>query len=247
VAASLPGFAAAPEADPQRLEGLVARWVALRQELAAAGRRWEQARAILESERDLLVQEKARLANPATAHRPDAAGLHERLDAATADRDRSAGRLAAFCPSLVEAETRLADLLARLPEFLQSQLTSRGAELGRRRNPPAPDDVVERTQRVVGLLGEVEQLNAGINTGSAVLTGPDGTAREMDVLFVGLGAGYAVSRDGRLAAVGRMTDTGWVWTWPESGADDIRRAMAIFRKDQPAGFVPLPVTVEVSP
>jgi len=80
-----------------------------------------------------------------------------------------------------------------------------------------------------------------------VLTGPDGTAREMDVLFVGLGAGYAVSRDGRLAAVGRMTDTGWVWTWPESGADDIRRAMAIFRKDQPAGFVPLPVTVEVSP
>ena len=102
----------------------------------------------------------------------------------------------------------------------------------------------ERFQNVLGILNEVNKFNREIAVTSEVRTLADGTSAEVTALYVGIGQGYYVSADGKVAGVGSAAPEGWVWTPANDAAARVAKAIAILKNEQPASFVPLPVRVE---
>ena len=101
----------------------------------------------------------------------------------------------------------------------------------------------ERLKLVFGLLTEIEQFDAGIHVAREILSPREGEEREVEVLYVGLGAGFAVEPSGGLGGTGYPTSTGWQWEWRPEWADPVREAIRIYRKERSASFVQLPLTV----
>jgi hypothetical protein len=128
-----------------------------------------------------------------------------------------------------------------LPPLLQGDLSTDLDRLPPPDRPVTAADVGERLRLVFTLTTEIEQYDTGIHVGRLVLTPPDGTSRELDILQIGLGAAFAVSPDGAFAAKGRPGANAWEWEWQAELAEPILHALAVYRKKRPAEFVSLPL------
>jgi hypothetical protein len=71
----------------------------------------------------------------------------------------------------------------------------------------------------------------------------------VDVLYIGLARGFAVTPDSDWAAIGVPDEAGWAWTPAPSNAGMIRKAIAVVNRQQTAQLVELPLQVagEVTP
>ena len=72
---------------------------------------------------------------------------------------------------------------------------------------------------------------------------PDGSSAEVATMYVGLGQAYYVKPNAPVAGVGRPGPEGWVWTAANEVAERVASAIAVFRNEKPAAYVPLPVKV----
>ena len=233
--------AAATEID--ELRGLVREWLVLRRELNEAETAWKAQKTLLSDELRLLQEQKQRLTRELAAGTEAAETASAPLAAARAQKDELASSLSALLQPVRDAEDVLRTWRDKLPPGL---LQSLGDVLAKLPAPDAAEDVsnvADRLQAVLGLYTRIEQLNQEIHAGKTVLSLPDGRRLEMDTLFFGIAAGYAVSADGRHAAVGRPGSDGWHWQWDPALAQSVRHAIACYRRESPAAFVRLPLQI----
>lgn len=231
----------AAEADLLRLERLVGETVSLRQATHEAETAWAEQRPAVEARLALLQQQRTLAEEQlGSARQSAAAGLAARQQL-EADVAQSRAALLALAEPLRQAEDRLQRLLPRLPEPLTRSLADSLKAL-----PPSAAEITaetlsDRLKLVCGLLTEIDQFANGVFLTRQSLTATPGASREMDVLYLGLGAAFAVASAGDLAAVGVPGEGGWQWRWDPAYAPDIRAAVAIYRKERTAGFVRLPL------
>ena len=109
------------------------------------------------------------------------------------------------------------------------------------------DTLADRLRLVFGLLTEIDQFANGVYLFRQPLTDPQQVRREMDILYLGLAVAFAVSADGTSAAAGAPAAGGWEWRWDPALAPSVRTAVAIYRKEQPASFVVLPLELNPEP
>jgi len=225
------------------LQALVRQLVDVRRETGRASAQWREQQASLAAERDLLAAENERLTQ-LLASRETAAAEAEQADAGTrralADRKASLEKLAL---PLAEAETRLRSLSGQLPPERLAPLREVMATL-----PPAhpshpADDLTERLRNALAVLTELQKQDQLIHATRIMLSPPNGSLREMNVLFVGLAMGFAVDQLGETAAIGTTTPDGWRWRWDATLAPFIRKALTIHAKEAPADFVELPLAI----
>lgn len=143
---------------------------------------------------------------------------------------------------VTELEGRLPLLVRRLPEVLVNRLKPLMERL-----PGDPGGtrmrVTERFQTVVGILNEIDKFASSISVESEIRQAPEGQQVEVQTLYVGLAQAYFVGEAGRFAGVGVPTETGWKWTQRDGVAEAVQKAIAVYRNQQPAVFVQLPVSV----
>jgi hypothetical protein len=111
----------------------------------------------------------------------------------------------------------LSDILKRVPSVLKSDELRFFDE-----NITQSRSVVEKLQRLLAAMGELEKLENSINVTKDVLE-VDGVRREMDVLYFGLAYAFAVSADDSVALSGRPLADGWQWRPLAGEAQSIRR------------------------
>lgn len=222
---------------------LTDRWVDARKQVTVARLDWEGEREMLLAggqmfggELERLEGELEELSKGQSAVAGERAGLElEQREQASV---REAARLKAE-----ELEGRLPRLLARLPEVLVKRLEPLTARL-----PQDPADTslrpAERMQTLVGILNEIEKFASGITVESEVRRNPAGKDVEVETLYVGLAQAYFVGQGGAFAGVGKPGDTGWVWKEEAGLAEAVGRAIAIYRNQQPAAFVQLPLEIQ---
>jgi len=144
--------------------------------------------------------------------------------------------------AIATLEARTLTVLARLPEPIRERIKPLSQRL-----PTAPVQtklsVSERFQNVVGILNEVNKFNRDITITSEVRTLPDGTSAEVAALYVGIGQGYYVSGNRKIAGIGTVLDGRWVWTVANEAAPQIAEAIAILKNEKVAAFVQLPIEV----
>jgi hypothetical protein len=64
------------------------------------------------------------------------------------------------------------------------------------------------------------------------------------VVYVGLGQAFFASGNGRVAGTGAATADAWVWRQANELAPSVLQTIAVFKNEQPATFVQLPVQVQ---
>jgi len=246
LAALLTGWAPARAAEIDRLEDSVREWIALRRELNRAQTGWAEQKLLLGDELRMLETQRAQLTRKLQTRTEAAEATAATLAEESRNKASVEADLATLREPLRRAEAHLRTWRKRLPDLLLAPLRKAFDKLPDE-DAAAPDDysaLAERLQLAVGLYGQIEQLDRSLHAGKIVLRDDGGRELEMDVLFLGLAIGYAVSADGARAAVGRPAAPGWSWEWDPQLAPAVSSALACYRKEIPATFVDLPLRIQ---
>jgi hypothetical protein len=242
------GLAAVLPARPEEgtvgeLEGLVAQWVGLRQQLAREKRGWDEQQSRLREEIRLLSAEKTALEQEISETDVTASEIEQGRVALLARREAMSRAVSDLAPLIERAEVDLGKWQARVPVSLGQTLREALERIPVSGTGADRTSLARRLQVVIAAYTEIENLQGGVHAVREVLSLPGRKARELDVLYLGLARGFAVGPDDDWAAVGRPGPDGWTWSPRPGLAPQVRAAMAVLGRRSPAAFVPLPLHV----
>lgn len=89
-------------------------------------------------------------------------------------------------------------------------------------------------------MSEIEKTENGIHVVRELLMIED-QRREMDVIYLGLGCGFAVSPANSVAAIGYPAKGGWQWTASPEIAAEVRKLIDIKNHELPPQIITLPI------
>ena len=240
----LPLAAAAESPGPRELEALVGRWVDLRAQAdseqrgwASQSAQWRQEMALLETEQARLNQQLAALEQTGESQQELRANLMERRETLTS-------ALLQVDAHLTRLQPGLAALLPLVPEPLMTEDLKTALLPGEETAvPPAggAPAAARRIQQLLGALKELELLHNGVHTVKALIALPGEPRRQMDVVYIGLARGFAVTADGGTAAAGTPAADGWHWRPVPALASDIRLLIRIASREVPPALVSFPI------
>lgn len=102
----------------------------------------------------------------------------------------------------------------------------------------------ERVQVCVGVLNELDKFNNAVNVFNEKRQNEKGEEVAVETIYVGLGAAYFVNETGDFAGVGAPGVKGWEWNNKLDIAATVQAAVKMYRNEQTAHFVTLPVAVK---
>lgn len=135
---------------------------------------------------------------------------------------------------------RLKSLMARLPQPLLDELSAEINLLNSEDALGKPRDVLKS---MVAVLSASGRFNRSITIAEDTRQTPDGKKMTVDVLYLGLCRAFYTTAAGSTAGVGTPGETGWEWQPVADLADDIRRTIAVYRKDKQPQLIKLPVKI----
>ena len=103
------------------------------------------------------------------------------------------------------------------------------------------DDVAKRLANLTELMAEAEKFQQGVNVHNELHKKSDGNEYNMQVVYFGLAAAYAVNEDGSFALVGRPTESGWIFTEQNQLAADIKKLLLTATTEKDTTFTNLPL------
>ena len=230
--------AEAKKVDVGALEALAGRWVALRAELAAEQQAWGRQERHWEREIALLEKE---IAARREALEEDTTFLRdvERDQAdVLAEKEAATSALQELAVVVGQHEARIRALEAWIPEGLRVELGTGFGALPQHDAAAERMGVLRRLQTVLALYTQIEALQHNMHVVRELIAYGE-QQREVDVLYIGLSRGFAVSPKGDWAAIGIPTDVGWQWQEAPDEASSIRLAIQVMQRDADVQLVPL--------
>jgi len=217
-------------------------WVAVRAETARLETEWATTHPLLEStvrglqERAQALEDKRDFLKARTAKdREELAGLEAANQASAAGLRSADAQLQAMGP-------RWSALLAALPPRLTEAL-----ELPARSLAAPGLTVSERMQYTMTMLNRCLQFNHGLLCEDEVLRlGGETNGQELEVIYWGLGHGYALDRPARRVWFGSPGPQGWHWEPLPEAFDAVVRLMAISRGKAEPEFVEVPARLKLA-
>jgi len=230
------GIIASEASNLGSLESLVEQWVGLRKEIVQERQAWNQKQqqwrqeiALLEKESNILEEEiaKARKFEANNAGEIAEQLKHKEMLRITVDEvgsvvDKTVSRILETEPAIPKPLRK--DSLRRLKS----------------ENGNSKPHVTQRLQLLVASMEEIEKTENGIHTVRELLL-IEGQRREMDIIYLGLGCGFAVSPDNSVAAIGYPAKEGWQWTAAHETAAEVRKLINIKNHELPPQIITLPI------
>ena len=230
-----------PPSDPAKSRELIRQWVKTERLVSEEKTAWQVEKKRMQSLLDLYEKELS-LLNEELEKAGSATGLidqnKEKLEASL-KKYRSAQRL--LVDTMARLLPRVRGLIARFPQPLRDELS---ADIDALNAPDAlsqPRDVLRST---ISLLSTAGRFNRSVTLVEENRTLSGGKKISVDVLYLGLARAYYAARSGDSAGVGKPQKEGWEWEPNPSIADDVRQAIAVYRKDKQPQILQLPVAVE---
>ena len=235
-------------AEPEKpslsdFDALVGRWVELRSTLAAEKQSWEEDEQRWNEEIALLETEKAALLNEIeTSSAFSATEDKKRMDLLT-QKEKLDRELNSLRGVLDRAEASLRTWEPFLPEQLREQTAPLFQALPQNETDAPHHSIVKRAQNVVALFTRIETLQNNVHATRETLD-VAGQRRQVEVLYLGLACGFAVSANNDWAASGLPAAEGWRWT--PGGVDPlaVRTALDVLNRQRTATLVELPLHVQ---
>jgi hypothetical protein len=236
------GLVAAPIAEPDPVEEVgkaATEWVKTRMETARLETEWSTQRQLLESmvggltERAQTLEAKRDYVQAKTAKdREELAAFDAANKAAIADLQVTEEKLKAMSDRLKQLRPALPPRLSAALEMPFRSLSADGLNAS------------ERMQLCMTVLNRCTQFNRSITCEEEILDLGDGKApRLLEVVYWGLGYGYALDRASDAAWLGSPGPQGWRWESRPDAAKPVARLIAIYHEKSDPDFVTVPARV----
>ena len=219
-------------ADPiQEIDALTQQWTSLEHQKDELRAEWRTQKPVLEQQLALLTREIAELNALLEATAQQQGEVEQRRLEMLEEQTRLEEESAALDASLAQASLDLHSLQRDLPPPLGETWAE---ELARLDNPV--ETVTERFQKLIELLGQLDDFNAKVTLNEAVMTLADGDEHVVKQVYLGLSHGWYVTADQQFAAAGQRGAEGWVWT-PVTEAAPIAQIVGILEQRLDPDFV----------
>jgi hypothetical protein len=221
----------------------IQKWVETNALISKEARDWAVAKDALTASVDVCKREIVATQKKIAEAEADIAAADTKRVELGATNEREKETATALEQRIGALEQRVLQTLPRLPQPLREKvevLTQLIPAADATERPPLGN----RYATVVGVLNELHKWNREITVTSEVRTLPDGSSVEVAVVYVGLGQAFYTGGNGRVAGTGSATADGWVWRQANELAPRVQQAIAVFKNEQPATFVQLPVQVQ---
>jgi len=221
--------------DLARIESLTGQWMSLRLDRAREGELWSEESARLRMERSLLEQTEQRLRAELEAIREDASEGESAQAEVLEELDLRRGREESLLLFLNRSEAALRVQIDKMPPPLRDRL-----EKERTGMQSAGKEVLPRFRALLSLHNQLLHVQTEIFV-SPMMVEIEGRRREMEVLWIGEAAAYAVSADNQVAARARQSPEGLTWESLPGTGPRIREALAVFKREKAPVLLDLPV------
>jgi len=223
-------------AELSSLESLVQQWVDLRKEIAQEQQNSSHRKNQWQMEMSLLTKESKRLDKQIAAANKFKAGNADKIAAELERKELLQKSLDDAADVVTSRTAELSENIPKIPPSLLSENLKSIAANDRDGNQP----VTKQLQILVSALSEIEKLENSSHSVSEIID-IDNSRRKMDVIYLGLSCGFAVSSDNSIAAVGRPDAAGWKWQASPKIAAEVRRLVDIKNQELPPQLVTLPL------
>ncbi len=230
----------------EELRATISEWVETMRKIQSEENEWSRDQEVLANYREGLEKEIADLKEQIAAARTRKEGADKESLGKVAERDRLAAAKDELTGIVRRLEENLAAKLSVFPAPLRDEpKVAQGIE-DLERDLALPEDkrgenVSKRLLNVINLLGEAEKFQQTVHVRPELKTDASGREFNMQVVYFGLAAAYAVNEDGSFALVGKPGADGWTFTPRPELAPEITRLIATTTGDADAAFVNLPV------
>ena len=232
------GISSAQASDLNSLEELVGQWVGLRKEIAEGQQAWMRQEKQWQQE-ILLLEEESRQLDEMIEREKQLSLDKEDVVAGQLERKDELTKVVADVGLVTDRATaRLSEIVQFIPKSLQSENILRGCRQSSGGRDSLPS--TRRLQYLVAVLSEIESIQHSSHVVQELIEGDEGR-REMDVVYLGLACGFAVSPDSSVAAVGRPSASGWKWAESQGFAPEVRKLVSIKQQKLPPAIVNIPI------
>ncbi|TAL03948.1 MAG: DUF3450 family protein [Verrucomicrobia bacterium] len=243
--AGLLGFMLDVLADDRLQESRTAieKWVETRQLISKTRGDWQTDKETLEQMTALYERElksvEAQMAGVTTNNSQVVKEMAE-AEALKKSSNEARERAVQFA---TELETKLKRFSPQLPAPLQDIVKK---DLARIPADPANTKMLaaERIQICVAVLNELDKFNNAVNVFNEKRKNEKGEEVAVQTIYVGLGAAYFVNETADFAGSGTPGADGWQWTNKPELAPKVKSAVKMYRNEETARFLTLPVAVK---
>jgi hypothetical protein len=241
---ALCGFAQSADGTGEPdLRDTLSKWVETKRLISQEQQEWRVGRELL-TERQVLIQREIDSLRERTAQaRNDSTEADKKAAELKAQNTELQAATAGMGVTITELESSVKALLARSP----APIVERVKPLSQR-IPANPANtklaLSERFQNIIGILNEMNKFSREITVVSEVRELPDRSSAEVSVMYMGLAQAYYCNVKSGLAGIGRPAADGWKWEVRNDCAQAIADALAVYRNERPADYIPLPLDVE---
>lgn len=218
----------------------LAEWVSLQRTISEERDEWRLTREILHERIAMIERQNERLEKDIEAAEAKLSEKKTRRAELESENKRLKGVSTALEDAVARYEGRLRGLLQRLPAPLVEDVKPL-----RQRLPEEGEEIElslgERYQNVIGILNQIDKFNTAVTKEVEAREVGDGRTVQVNTLYVGVGQGFYVDKNGTLAGIGTSRDGSWTWIPANDAAKAIQEAIAILENQKPASFVRLPV------
>ncbi|MFO7821366.1 MAG: DUF3450 family protein [Lentisphaeria bacterium] len=238
-------FSGAPSAaNPTRktdtLQQLVKEWVKLQKETAGTAESWQMERGLLQDEVTILQNRRKKVVEKVQALRSQTANDAKTIQSLKKRNERLKEIHSELQVAIIETDRKLMDLIPLLPTSVKDALLPETTQLRKDLNGDRAMSNPQRLQTTVAVLKAIQKADNQLHTGTLVLSAPQRSPIEMQVLYIGLGQAFAVSPDSTMAARGLPVNGEWQWQWNAGIASEVAEAISILKEKSTADFVRLP-------
>jgi Protein of unknown function (DUF3450) len=229
-------------ADPvAEIDALTRQWTNLEHQKDLLRAEWRTQEPVLEQQLALIEREIAELNTLLETTADQQGEVEQRRLTLLEEQTRLEADAATLETSLAQASLDLHSLQRDLPPPLAEGWAE---ELARLDNPVGT--VTERFQKLIELLGQLDDFEAKVTLNETVMTLGDGRDHVVKQVYLGLSHGWYVTADQQFAAAGMPGQNGWAWT-PITGAASVAKIVGILEQRVDPDFVSIALDLNEPP
>lgn len=226
--------------DFEILQENIKHWINLKKEISTVKNDWKTEKQLLERELSILDIEKQELTEELKTVNEKQTQIGQEIENLRTEKAELDKTIKSIEPAVAKAEKDLLSLKKYIPTTLYPTVKTEFESITNTKNR---DNIIDRLRKVITLYLKIETMQHEIHIARQIFSIKNNEKVEMEVLYIGLAQGFAVSLDGKSAKTGTPSENGWVWKDAPEYAAEILEAISVYSREEAPKIINLPVEI----